>query len=97
MRTCEVLRPTWIERYPFPSSSSHSLARSTSSKSAAEIVLSFHLDVFGVFPLVDVGIKRLGLACRRQVLGELPGLEDRLDLGYEGISNRPKVKVQTAK
>ena len=46
---------------------------------------------------VDVGIKRLGLACRRQVLGELPGLEDRLDLGNEGISNRPKVKVQTAK
>jgi hypothetical protein len=37
------------------------------------------------------------LACRRQVLGELPGLEDRLDLGNEGISNRPKVKVQTAK
>jgi hypothetical protein len=64
---------------------------------AAEIVLSFHLDVFGVFPLVAVGIKRLGLACRRQVLGELPGLEDRLDLGNEGISNRPKVKVQTAK
>ena len=59
--------------------------------------MSFHLDVFGVFPLVDVGIKRLGLACRRQVLGELPGLEDGLDLGNEGISNRPKVKVQTAK
>ena len=58
--------------------------------------MSFHLDVFGVFPLVDVGIKRLGLACRRQVLSELPGLEDRLDLGNEGISNRPKVKVQTA-
>jgi hypothetical protein len=36
------------------------------------------------------------LACRRQVLGELPGLEDRLDHGNEGISNRPRVKVQTA-
>jgi hypothetical protein len=32
-----------------------------------------------------------GLTCRRQAFGNLPGLEDRLDLGDEGGEFRPVV------
>src|SRR5208283_3576439 len=38
---------------------------------AAKIVPSFHLDDLGVFPLVNVGIERLRLACRFQKLGQM--------------------------
>ena len=41
--------------------------------------------------IIDAWIEWLGLACRFQKLGQLPGLEDRLDLGNEGRDFRPKV------
>jgi hypothetical protein len=43
------------------------------------------LDVLVIFVLVVVvRVERLRLPCGLQVLGELPGLDDRLDLGDEG-------------
>jgi hypothetical protein len=61
---------------------------------AAKFIESLHFDVLGdhVFiVIIDAWIEWLGLACRFQILGQLPGLEDRLDLGNEGRDFRPKV------
>ena len=40
---------------------------------------------------IEAGIERLGLTSHLQVFGQLPGLEDRLDLGDEGGDLRPEV------
>jgi hypothetical protein len=61
---------------------------------AAKVIESLHFDVLGdhVFiVIIDAWIEWLGLACRFQKLGQLPGLEDRLDFGNEGRDFRPKV------
>ena len=43
--------------------------------------------------IVEAGIERLGLTCRLQILGQLPSLEDRLDLGDEGGDLGPELGV----
>ena len=62
---------------------------------ALDVFLPVHLDVLGVFILVVQGrVERLGLPGGLQVLGELPGLEDRLDLGDEDRDLRTEIGMR---
>ncbi len=62
----------------------------------AKIILPLHFDELGVdiliFIIVEAGIEWLGLTGSLQILSQLPGLEDRLDLGNEGRDFRPEVR-----
>jgi len=52
-----------------------------------QVVLAFHLDELRIVVLVvfvvQAGIERLRPSCLLKILGKLPLLEDRLDLGNE--------------
>ncbi len=54
-------------------------------------------DEFGVdiliLIIVEPGIERVGLTSCLQIHSQLPGLEDRLDLGNEGRDFRPEVGI----
>jgi hypothetical protein len=65
---------------------------------APDVLLALHLHVLGIVVLiVKVRVERLRLSCPVQFLGQLPGLEDRLDLGGEAwISARNSASVSAA-